>query len=111
MGYLSIRDLQKISERTMSALSGPTPVKSGERTVAILIPLRKPDPKKLAAWAKEVARLRATRDPAEDDKFFADNPDLDPTDYTPELIAKLQGRTLARKAQSGHAKSKRGARR
>jgi len=35
-----IRDLQKMSGETIAALPGPTPVKSGDRTVAILIPLK-----------------------------------------------------------------------
>jgi hypothetical protein len=43
MAYLSIRDLQKISADAIGALPGPTPVKSGNRTVGLLVPLKAAD--------------------------------------------------------------------
>ena len=49
MSHISIRDLQKISGETIGALSGPTAVKSGNRTVGLLVPLKAADPDRLAA--------------------------------------------------------------
>jgi hypothetical protein len=48
MNHISIRDLQ-ISAETIGALSGPTAVKSGNRTVGLLVPLKAADPDRLAA--------------------------------------------------------------
>ena len=51
MSHTSIRDLQKISGETIGALSGPTAVKSGNRTVGLLVPVKAADPDRLAALA------------------------------------------------------------
>jgi len=48
MAHISIRDLQKISGETIGALPGPTPVKSGDRTVGLLVPLKAANPDRLA---------------------------------------------------------------
>ncbi len=39
MSHIGIRDLQKLYGETIEALPGPTPVKSGNRTVGLLVPL------------------------------------------------------------------------
>lgn len=57
MTHISIRDLQKISADGIGRLPGPTPVKSGERTVGLLIPLKATDPKRLAAVLGRAERL------------------------------------------------------
>jgi len=49
MAHISIRDLQKLSAETIGALPGPTAVKSGGRTVGLLVPLKATDPDRLAA--------------------------------------------------------------
>jgi hypothetical protein len=66
MGHLSIRDLQKISGEAIGALPGPTAIKSGARTVALLIPLKRPDPKVVEAVLARVDAV-AARGPAIDD--------------------------------------------
>jgi hypothetical protein len=49
MTTLTIRDLRKISGKAIGALPGPTAVKSGDRTVGLLIPLNAANPDSLAA--------------------------------------------------------------
>jgi len=48
MSHISIDDLRKLSAETIAALPGPTAVKSGDRTVGLLVPLRAADPDRLA---------------------------------------------------------------
>jgi len=71
MAHISIRDLQKLSAETIGALPGPTAVKSGGRTVGLLVPLKAADPDRLAAFGEvdpvdwSVAAVRAlTAEPA-----------------------------------------------
>lgn len=93
MGHLSIRDLQKISGEAISALPGPTAVKSGDRTVALLIPLKKPDLVRLDAALEKAKELAKTRDRAADMAALAQFDDVDLTEWTPEMVeAILSGR-------------------
>ena len=64
MTHISIRDLQKISGEAIGALPGRTAVKSGERTVGLLIPLKSADPDRLAAVLKRATALAKGRDAA-----------------------------------------------
>ena len=92
MTHLSIRDLQKISGETIGALPGPTPVKSGERTVGLLIPLKAADPDRLAAVLGRAEELAKGRDPAADDAALAPFGEVDPIDWSVEVVrALLQG--------------------
>ncbi|HXY58818.1 MAG TPA: hypothetical protein VEH76_09565 [Methylocystis sp.] len=92
MTHLSIRDLQKISGETIGALPGPTPVKSGERTVGLLIPLKAADPDRLAAVLGRAEELAKGRDPAADDAALAPFGEVDPIDWSVEAVrALLQG--------------------
>src|SRR5437763_13947574 len=50
--HISIRDLQKLSADTILALPGPTTIRSGNRAVGLLVPLKPPDPKRLKAALK-----------------------------------------------------------
>jgi hypothetical protein len=88
MSHISIRDLQKISGETIGALPGPTAVKSGERTVGLLIPLRAADPDRLAAVLARATALAAERDPAGDDAALAEM-GIDPTDWSVEAVRAL----------------------
>ncbi len=89
MSHISIRDLQKISGEAIGALPGPTPVKSGNRTVGLLIPLKATDPDRLAAvLARAEARARR-RDPAADDAALVAM-GVDPTDWSVEAVRALQ---------------------
>lgn len=54
---VTMRELQKMSAATIRALPYAVPIKSGEETVAILTPLRNPDP----------ARMKKVLDRIEDD--------------------------------------------
>lgn len=71
MTHLSISDLQSISGDAIAALPGPTPVKSGDRTVGLLLPLRAADPDRLAAVLRRAEALAETRDRTSDDAFLA----------------------------------------
>ena len=93
MAHISIRDLQKMSSETIAALPGPTPVKSGDRTVAILTPLRKPDLVKLEALMRRAEELAKTRDPKEDDAALAQFGDVDLTDWSFEAVKKFMAGT------------------
>lgn len=89
MPHLSIRDLQKISGEAIQTLPGPTPVKSGERTVGILIPVKPVDRAKLKAALDRIAELAKGRDPAEDAAALRAE-GIDPTLWTPEAIRALR---------------------
>src|SRR5262245_8465052 len=62
--HISIRDLQKMSSESIGALPGPTPVKSGDRTVGLLVPLRSADPERLAKILADAEALARGRDAA-----------------------------------------------
>lgn len=84
MGHISIRELQKLSAETIGALPGPTAVKSGTRTVGLLIPLKAADRDRLAKVLAEAEALAKERDPKEDEAFLAQFSDVDPTDWSIE---------------------------
>ena len=89
MTHISIRDLQKISGETIGALPGPTPVKSGDRTVGLLVPLKTADPDRLAAVLARAEALAMGRDPAVDDAALAPFSDVDPVDWSIETVRAL----------------------
>jgi hypothetical protein len=89
MTHISIRDLQKLSGEKIQALPGPTAVKSGNRTVGLLIPLKAADPHRLAAVLARAEALAKGRDPAADDTALADV-GVDPTDWSVEAVRKIQ---------------------
>lgn len=89
MTHISIRDLQKISGEAIGALPGPTPVKSGERTVGLLIPLRAADPDRLAAVLRRAEALAKGRDVAADDATLATFGDVDPVDWSVAAVKAL----------------------
>ena len=89
MTHISIRDLQKISGETIGALPGPTPVKSGDRTVGLLVPLKTADPDRLAAILARAEALATGRDPAADDAALAPFGDVDPVDWSIEAVRAL----------------------
>jgi len=95
MSHISIRDLQKISADGIGALPGPTPVKSGERTVGLLIPLKATDPERLAAVLGRAERLAKGRDVAKDDAALAGFGEVDPVDWS---VAAVKALTRKRKA-------------
>jgi hypothetical protein len=86
MNHLSIRDLQKISGEAIGALPGPTPVKSGDRTVGLLIPLKKADLGRLAAALAQAEELAKGRDHAADDAVLAQFGEVDPTNWSIEAV-------------------------
>lgn len=95
MAHISIRDLQKISGEAIGALPGPTPVKSGERTVGLLIPLKATDPERLAAVLARAERLAKGRDAVVDDAALAGFGEVDPVDWS---VAAVKALTRKRKA-------------
>ncbi len=82
MGHISIRDLQKLSAETIGALPGPTAVKSGNRTVGLLIPLKAADPERLAGVLARAEALAKERDPKDDEAILAQLGEVDPTDWS-----------------------------
>jgi len=88
-GHISIRDLQKLSGETIIALDGPTPIKSGDRTVGLLIPLKAADPDRVAAVLMRAEALAKGRDPKADDAALAVFGDVDPVDWSIEAVRKL----------------------
>lgn len=96
MGHISIRDLQKISGETIGELDGPTAVKSGDRTIALLIPLKPPNIENLKKALKKAERLARERDPAEDTAFL-EAEGIDPTHWTPEAIKALRAKGKSRR--------------
>jgi hypothetical protein len=92
MNHISIRDLQKISGEAIGALPGPTPVKSGDRTVGLLIPLKATDPDRLAAVLARADALAKGRDVAADDAALAPFGEVDPIDWSVEAVRALTGR-------------------
>jgi hypothetical protein len=92
MTHISIRDLQKISGEAIGALPGPTPVKSGERTVGLLIPLKSADPARLAAVLRRAEALAKGRDARADDAALASFGDVDPVDWSVAAVNALTGK-------------------
>jgi antitoxin (DNA-binding transcriptional repressor) of toxin-antitoxin stability system len=90
MAHISIRDLQKLSAETIGALPGPTTVKSGGRTVALLVPLKAADPDRLAAVLTRAEALAKGRDPAADDAALAPFGEVDPVDWSVAAVRALR---------------------
>ena len=95
MAHISIRDLQKISGEAIGALPGPTPVKSGERTVGLLIPLKAADPDRLAAVLARAEAMAKGRDTAADDTALAPFGDVDPVDWSVATVKALTRKSKA----------------
>lgn len=96
MNHIGIRDLQKLSGEAIQALPGPTPVKSGDRTVAILIPLKPVNMERLEAALAMAEELAKGRDVKADDEALRQFGDVDPVNYDEETVRKLweQGRRM-----------------
>jgi hypothetical protein len=88
MAHISIRDLQKMSSETIAKLAGPTPVKSGDVTVAILTPMSKPDIARLRAVVEKAEALAKTRDRKADDEILI-AAGADTTDWTIEAVKRF----------------------
>jgi hypothetical protein len=90
MTHLSIRDLQKISGEKISALPAPTAVKSGDRTVGVLLPVKPVDAERLAAVLAHAEELAKSRDPAADEAALAAM-GIDPTNWSVDAVRSLLG--------------------
>ncbi len=89
MNHISIHDLRMLSGATIGALPGPTPVKSRDRTVALLVPLKSADPDRLAAVLARAEALAKGRDSAADDAALAPFGEVDPADWSVEAMHAL----------------------
>ena len=89
MGSIGIRDLQKISSEAIGALKGPTAIKSGAKTVGLLIPLKTADPDRLAAVLSRAEALARGRDVAADDAALAAFGAVDPVGSSLEAAREL----------------------
>ena len=87
--HLSIRDLQKTSGEAVGVLPGPVAVKSGDRTVGLLVPLKASDPDRLATILTRAEALAKGCDPAADDAALATFGAVDPTDWSIEAVRQL----------------------
>jgi hypothetical protein len=74
---------------TSSRVPGLTPVKLGDRTVGLLVPLKTADPDRLAAVLARAEALATGRDPAADDAALAPFDDVDPVDWSIESVRAL----------------------
>jgi len=90
MGHISIRDLQKISGEAISALPGATAVKSGARTVGLLIPLKLIEPDALAAVLERAEALAVDRDAEADDESLASFGEVDAVNWSEEAVNALK---------------------
>jgi hypothetical protein len=90
MTHISVRDLQKISGETIASLKGPTPVKSGSRTIGLLVPLKAADPAKLASVLRRAEALARGRDVDADDAALARFGPVDPVDWSLAAVRKLK---------------------
>lgn len=88
-GFHRLRELQKISGEAIGALEGPTTIKSGARTIGLLIPLRTADPDRLAVVLARAEELARSRDPAADDAALAACGPVDPIDWSIEALRAL----------------------
>ena len=88
MSHISIRDLQKLSGKAITSLPGATAVKSGDRSVGLLIPLKAADPDRLAAVLARAEALARGCDQAVDDAALAAM-GIDPTEWSVEAVRAL----------------------
>ncbi|HEY3799816.1 MAG TPA: hypothetical protein VGL58_15815 [Caulobacteraceae bacterium] len=100
MGHLSIRDLQKISGEAIQSLPGLTPIRSGDRTVGFLMPVRKANDDRLRAFAEKMEALaRERNDPEGDDRILREA-GADLTDWslaaTEKFMAEARAEARAR---------------
>lgn len=65
MDAITMRDLQKMSAGTISALPHAVPVKSGTATVAVLIPIQKASPELVSRVLAQIDAATAERSPEE----------------------------------------------
>lgn len=72
-------------------MPGPTPVKSGDRTVGLLIPLKAADPDRLAAVLARAEALAKRRDPAADEAALVAM-GVDPSDWSVEAVRALKAK-------------------
>jgi hypothetical protein len=86
---LQIRDLQNLSEEEIGALPGPTPVKSGDRTVGLLVSFKVADPDRLAAVLAKAEALAKGCNAAADDAALAPFGEVDPVDWSLEAVRAL----------------------
>jgi len=73
-------------------VEGPTAIKSGLRTVGLLIPLKSADPDRLAAVLARAEELARSRDPTADDAALAAYGPVDPVDWSVEAVRALTSR-------------------
>ena len=96
MTSIGIRELQKISGEAIGALEGPTPIKSGARTVGLLIPLKSADPGRLAAVLTRAEKLARSRDASEDDAALTAYGPVDAVDWSIEAVRALTAKPRSR---------------
>lgn len=93
MAHLSLHDLRTITEEAISALPRNTAIKSGDRTLAVLVPVKpsvfkRADMVKLKAVLDKADELAKLRDPKEDEAVLAAM-GMDTTNWNEEEVRKL----------------------
>ncbi|MCW8087560.1 hypothetical protein [Sabulicella glaciei] len=66
MSSISMRELQRISAATIAALPGATPIKSGDETVALLVPIPKADPARVRSFLEDLKGDQVSRTASEE---------------------------------------------
>jgi hypothetical protein len=94
---ISIRDLQKVSTETLESLDGLTPVTSGERTIAFIIPVKRANKERLRKSLARAEALAKGRNVKADDAALEAFGPVDKTNWTPEAVRELQREFKRRK--------------
>lgn len=82
MNHISIRDLQKISGEAITALDGPTPIKSGDKTVGFIVPVRKINRKRLVSNLHRAEKLSGDHNVEADNRALEAFGPVDRTDWS-----------------------------
>lgn len=90
---ISIRDLQKVSSETLETLDGLTPITSGERTIAFIIPAKKANKERLRKALDRAEALAKGRNVKADDAALEAFGPVDKTNWTPEAVRELRRQT------------------
>ncbi len=94
---ISIRDLQKVSGETIETLDGLTPITSGERTIAFIIPAKKLNKARLRKSLERAETLAKGRNVKADDAALEAFGPVDKTNWTPDAVRELQRQSKRKK--------------
>lgn len=68
---ITLSEFRKLSAAAIQALSGTVPIKEGDETIGLLLPVRRRTPEELAAISAELDALEAMRTPEQQAEYDA----------------------------------------